>query len=569
MKRFLAGAALASALAAAALFAQGIASRNVKPQPRGKPSGRPFPAKFTDVAREAGLTQPVIFGTDTHVRYIFETSQGGVAWLDYDKDGWIDAFLVSGTRLNEDPPEATNRLYRNNRDGTFTDVTEKAGLRRGGWGSGVTVGDYDGDGDDDLFVTYFGDNALYRNNGDGTFTDVAPQVGLKQPGKYWNAGAVLFDLDRDGDLDLFVSNYVDFDIARVPKPGENAFCTWKGVAVACGPRGLPAARMWLYRNDGGTFVDISERGGVAKARCYGMTATAADFNNDGWPDVYVACDSSASLLFVNRKNGTFSEEGVERGVALNEDGREQAGMGLGIGDYNLDGYLDIFKTHFADDTHILYRGSAEGVFEDVTLAAGLGVETRFVGWGAGIVDLDNDGWPDLFAATGQVYPETEKFFDGYPYRSPRLLFRNLGNGRFEQLFEEAGPAIAAAHSSRGAAFGDYDNDGDVDILIMNRNQPPSLLRNDLPKGANWVQVRAPLGSRVTAIYGGRRQTQEVTSQASFYSANDSRLHFGLGGATAVDLAIRFPDGTMRKAANVPLNRVFTATRPVERGAAKD
>ncbi|MDX2152069.1 MAG: CRTAC1 family protein [Bryobacteraceae bacterium] len=551
MKRAL----LAAAMAASIVFGQGIASRNVKPQPRGKPSGRPFAAKFTDVAREAGLTHPVIFGNDVRVQYLFETSQGGVAWIDYDKDGWLDAFFVSGTRLTEDPPEATNRLYRNNRDGTFTDVTEKAGLRRTGWGSGVTVGDYDADGDDDLFVTYFGDNALYRNNGDGTFTDVAAQCGLKQPKKVWNAGASFFDMDRDGDLDLFVSNYVDFDVERVPKPGENAFCTWKGIAVACGPRGLPQARMWLYRNDGGKFTDISERAGVAKARCYGMTAAAADLNDDGWPDVYVACDSSPSLLFLNQKNGTFTEEGVERGVALNEDGKEQAGMGLGIGDYNLDGVLDIFKTHFTDDTHALYRGLDGGMFEDMTLAAGLGVETRFVGWGAAMADLDNDGWPDLFAATGQVYPETEKVLAGYPYRSPRLLFRNLGNGRFEQLFEEAGPAFAAAHSSRGAALGDYDNDGDLDILIMNRNEPPSLLRNDLPAGANWIQVRAPVGTRVTAVYGGKRQAQEVLSQSSFYSANDRRLHFGLGAAAAVDLEIRLPGGATRRIMKAPVKTV--------------
>jgi hypothetical protein len=553
------------------LLGQGVASRGVKPAPRSKPSGRPFLAKFTDIAAQAGLTAPVTYGGVEQVSYLVETSSGGVAFVDFDNDGWIDIFLAGGTRFGTPPSAATNRLYRNNRNGTFSDVTEKAGLRRTGWASGVAAGDYNNDGYEDLFVTYWGQNVLYRNNGDGTFTDVTEAAKLLErfdPGHpRWGAGATFVDYDLDGRLDLFVSNYTDFDLARVPKPGENSNCNWKGVAVACGPRGLPTGRHSLYHNEGnGTFRDVSESSGIAKAKnCFGMTAVAADFDNDGWPDIYVACDSTPSLLFRNRHDGTFSEEGVERGVALNDDGKEQAGMGLGIGDYNLDGHIDIFKTHFSDDTPILYENDGKGYFRDVTIEAGLGVETRYVGWGAGIADLDNDGLPDILLVTGGVYPETEKELPAYPYRTPRLLFRNLGQGKFEQMLEQAGPGIGAAHSSRGCAFGDFDNDGDLDILIMNRNEPPSLLRNDLSGGNHWLQVklvgvrsnRSAIGARVTAIYGGKRQTQEVLSQSSFYSVNDLRLHFGLGRAEIADLLVRWPGGKTERYPALAADRSIT------------
>ena len=408
---------------------------------------------------------------------------------------------------------------------------------------------------------------LYRNNGDGTFTDVTEKAGLLHDGTRWGSGCTFVDYDRDGKLDLFVADYLHFDFAKVPKPGENANCNWKGIPTNCGPRGLPPGRVWLYHNNGdGTFRDVSESAGLSKAKgTYCMTSVAADFDNDGWPDVYVAGDSTPSFLFKNNHDGTFSEIGLETGVALNEDGMEQAGMGLGIGDYNLDGSLDILKTHFADDTAILYRNDGKGNFTDMTNAAGLGVETRYLGWGAAIFDPDNDGYPDLFWVTGSVYPEVEKALPSYPYKSPRIVFRNLKNGKFEELLDQAGPGIGAVHASRGCALGDFDNDGDIDILVMNMNEPPSLLRNDVTGGHHWAKVKligtksnsSAIGARVTARYGGHVQAQEVLSQSSFYSANDQRLHFGLGDATKVDLEIRWPNGGTEKFTGLAADHLIT------------
>ncbi|MBV9766227.1 MAG: CRTAC1 family protein [Acidobacteriaceae bacterium] len=546
-------------------WAQGVSSRGVKAQPRGKPSGLPFNACFTDVASQAGLHAPLIYGPVEHKTYIMETVGCGCAFFDYDNDGWLDVFLLSGTRFEGSPEGAINRLYHNNRDGTFTDVTEKSGLGRSGWASAVALGDYNNDGFDDLFVTYWGQNVLYRNNGDGTFTDVTEKAGLLNADVRWGAGCTFIDYDRNGRLDLFVSNYLDFDINKIPKPGENANCNWKGIPVNCGPRGLPPGFLTLYHNNGdGTFADVSVKSGVSKVKgSYAMTSVAADFDNDGWPDIYIACDSTPSFLLKNNHDGTFTDVGLESGVALNEDGMEQAGMGLGISDYNLDGSLDILKTHFADDTAVLYRNDGKGNFEDVTNSAGLGVETRFISWGAGIFDLDNDGYPDLFWVTGSVYPEIEKVLPNYPFKSPRIVFRNLKNGKFEELLDQAGPGIAAAHASRGCAFGDFDNDGDIDILIMNLNEPPSLLRNDVTGHNHWIKVklvgsksnRTALGARVTAHYGGKVQAQEVQSQASFYSVNDLRLHFGLGDAEKVDLDIRWPNGGTERISGVPADRL--------------
>ena len=555
---------------AALLFAQGIASRGVRAVPRGKPSGLPYHGRFVNVAREAGLRQLVHYGRDDRKEYILESVGCGAAWIDYDSDGWLDALVLTGTRLDGDPSEASLRLYRNLRDGSFEDVTAKAGLRRVGWASSVALGDYDSDGDTDFFLTFWGNNALYRNNGDGTFTDVAAAAGLVTKQRHWGSGATFIDYDRDGRPDLFTASYLEFDPARVPKPGESANCTWKGVAVNCGPRGLPPGRGWLYHNDGGgKFSDVSAKSGIAAATgSYLMTAAAADFDDDGWRDLYVASDSTSSFYFRNKHDGTFAEQGLERGVALNEDGMEQAGMGLGIGDYNLDGALDIFKTHFSDDTNVLYRNTGKANFEDATIASGLGVETRFVGWGAAIGDFDNDGWPDLFYVTGSVYPEMEATLPAYPFRTPAVLFRGLGATgatRFEELLDQAGPALAEAHASRGAAFGDYDNDGDLDVLVVNLHEPPALLRNDLsaPKGkANWLGVRgAPPGTRVVARYGGRTQAQEVLSQSSFYSSNGLRLHFGLGAATEATLDIRWPDGRTQRMEKVGANQHLVLKQP--------
>ena len=553
--------------ASVSAFGQGISSRGVKPQPRGKPSGRPFLAHFSDVAKQAGLTQPVIYGGVDTKSYIIVVVGCGVAFIDYDNDGWMDLFVLSGTRLEGPPLGATNRLYKNNRDGTFTDVTVKAGLVRTGWASAVTVGDYDNDGFDDIFITYYGQNVLYHNNGDETFSDVTDQAGLRQPSARYGSGCTWVDYDRNGKLDLFVANYLNTTLEKLPKPGENTDCTWKGVPVNCGPRGLPTGFVQLFRNNGdGTFTDVSRASGVSAASgAYPMTTVAADYDNDGWPDIYVACDSTPSWLFRNQHDGTFREEGLERGVALSEDGLEQAGMGIGIGDYDLDGNLDIFKTHFADDTNVLYRNDGKGNFDDVTIRAGIGVETRYIGWGTGMVDLDNDGLPDLFVVTGSVYPEVERRLPSYPFHTPRLVFRNLGDGRFEELLEEAGSGVSDAHASRGCAFGDFDNDGDLDILVMNMNEPPSLLRNDVSGSQHWLKVllvgvqsnRSAIGSRVIVRYGNRRQLQEVTAQSSFYSANDRRLHFGLGAETTADLTIRWTNGATETISGVAPDQLVT------------
>ena len=546
-------------------WAQGVASRGVKPKPRGKPSGLPFDARFTDVAAQAGLTAPTIYGSADNPQYILETIGCGAAFFDYDNDGWLDIFLLCGRTLEGIPEGATNRLYKNNRDGTFTDVTEKAGLLRGGWASGVCIGDYDNDGNEDLFITYWGQNVLYHNNGDGTFTDVTKGAGLASEEIRWGSGCTFLDFDRDGHLDLFVANYLEFDFETVPKPGESSVCTWQGIPVVCGPRGLPQGRHLLYRNNGdGTFTDVSDESGISAATDgYGMTAVAADFDNDGWPDIYLASDSSPSFLFRNNHDGTFTEEALERGCAVSEDGAEQAGMGIGIGDYDLDGSLDLFKTHFFDDTNVLYQNDGEGYFEDMTNRSGLGVETRYVGWGAGIVDLDNNGLPDIFFVTGSVYPQVAREIEAYSYATPRVIFRNLGNGKFEELLDQGGTGISAPHCSRGCAFGDFDNDGDIDVLVINLNEPPSLLRNDGSGDSNWLKVklvgtesnRSAIGATVVARYGGRRQAQAVLSQSSFYSVNDRRLHFGLGKAQSADLEIRWPSGQRETVRKVAPNRL--------------
>ncbi len=548
---------------------QGMASRGIKPAPRGKPSGLPFHARFTDVALQAGLKGVAVGGHPDRCDYIIETMSCGAAFFDYDNDGWLDVLVLSGSRHGDPPANASNRLYRNNRDGTFTDVTEEAGLFRTGYAYGVTVGDYNNDGHEDLFITYWGQNVLYRNNGDGTFTDVTKEAGLLNAGTRFGSGCAFLDYDRDGRLDLFVANYVGFDPRQVPRPDEVGACNYLGVPVNCGPRGLPYGHHALYHNNGdGTFTDVTAASGIGKVDGgFGLTVAAADFDNDGWTDIYVACDSTPSLLFRNNHDGTFTEQGIESGVALSEDGMEQAGMGLAVGDFRLDGNLHILKTHFREDTPALFVNDGKGNFRDETLRSGLGVETRFISWGAGIVDLDNDGNPDIFWVTGSIYPEVEKRFPGAPYKTPRVVFRNLGKGRFEELIGEAGPGVEVPHSSRGCAFGDFDNDGDMDILIVNQNEPPSLLRNDVSGGHHWLKVkltgvksnRSAIGALVTARYGGNVQTQAVLSQSSYLSVNDSRLHFGLGRATSADLEIRWPLGQVESLTQVAPDQLVTVT----------
>jgi hypothetical protein len=427
------------------------------------------------------------------------------------------------------------------------------------------VGDYDNDGFDDIFITCWGQNILFRNRGDGTFADVTEKAGLLHDGVRFGSGCTWVDYNRDGRLDLFVAHYLVFDTDKIQPRGANPACNWRGAPVYCGPGGLPQEKCRLYHNNGdGTFSDVSERAGIlAPKGAYGLTAVAVDFDRDGWPDIYVACDSTPSLLFRNNHNGTFTERGMENGVALNEDGKEQAGMGLGIGDYDLDGFLDIFKTHFSADTNILYKNNGTGTFRDVTTRAGLGVETRFVGWGAAMQDFDNDGLPDLFFTTGMVSPEVERQLPDSPYKTPNVLFRNLGGGKFEELLDQAGPAMQELHSSRGAAFGDFDNDGDIDVLIMNMNEPPSLLRNDVSGAHHWLKVlligvasnRSAIGAQVVASYGGRKQALTVLAQTSYLSVNDRRLHFGLGAERTASLEIRWPSGKVENITEVATNQL--------------
>jgi hypothetical protein len=544
--------------------AQGPATHDAAPAVRAAPSGRPFPVTFTNIAREAGLRMSFTSGNEVSKKYIIEANGTGVAFLDYDNDGREDIFLVNSSRLEGFPKgdAPTNRLYRNVGDGRFEDVTRAANLAHSGWGNGVCVADFDNDGFDDMYVTYWGSNVLYRNNGKGAFEDVTKRTGVGGSGKEWSSGCTFLDYDRDGHLDLFVTSYQEFDLSRAPSPGKASNCEWKGMAVFCGPRGLPFGRATLYHNRGdGTFEDVSEKAGIRSVRdFYAFTAVAADLNEDGWTDLYIACDSTPSIFFRNNKNGTFSDIAAETGVAYNEHGFEQGGMGVAAGDFDNDGRLDLLKTNFAGDYPNLYRNQGGGIFEDVVLKAGLAVNPKYVGWGVGFVDLDNDGWKDIFQVNGHVYPELDHSSGEEKYRNPRLVYRNLGGGKFEEVSALAGAGVAERKSSRGAAFGDFDNDGDIDVVIMNMGEPPSLLRNELRSDNHWIKVklegtksnRSAIGATVTVEAGGLKQTDAVVSQSSYISHNDARLHFGLGKADRVDkFTVRWPNGLVEQFPGAP------------------
>ena len=536
---------------------QGVASSNATPAPRGTLSGRPFPIKFVDVGRAAGLDMKFTYGGDESKKYIIEANGSGVAFLDYDNDGWLDLFLVNGSRLEGfgDQPSPTSRLYRNSRDGRFIDVTEKAGAGHAGWGGGVCAGDVDNDGDLDLFVAYWGPNRLYVNSGAGTFTEVAARSGVAGPAKEWSSGCTFLDYDRDGLLDLFVTSYQEFDPARAPAPGQGSTCEWKGMPVFCGPRGLPYGGSTLFRNRGdGTFEDVTRQTGIGGVKgYYAFTAVAADLNRDGWVDLFVASDSTPSLFFRNNGTGSFSEIGAETGLAFNEHGFEQGGMGVGVGDFDRDGWLDLIKTNFAGDYPNVYHNTEDGIFEDVVVRAGLAVNPQFVGWGVDLVDLDNDGWQDILQVNGHVYPELDRQRRIHEeYRQRRLVYRNLGGGRFEDVSTLMDSALDEKKSSRGAAFGDFDNDGDVDVAVMNMGEAPSLYRNDLGGSNHWVQFRlqgtksnrAAIGATATLHSGGAMQARAVLSQSSFVSHSDLRLHFGLGEAKKFDkVTVRWPSGS--------------------------
>ncbi|HKW16704.1 MAG TPA: CRTAC1 family protein [Terriglobales bacterium] len=533
----------------------------------------PIGAAFVDVGREAALNVKTIYGGEHKNKYLLETTGCGVAFYDYDNDGWLDIFLVNGWRLEGFPAgqEPTSHLFKNNRNGTFTDVTEKAGLVHHGWGQGVCIGDYDNDGFDDLFVTYFGKNVLYRNNGDGTFTDVTDKAGVGGGGKRWNTGCAFVDYDRDGKLDLFVANYIDLDLATAPVP-ESGPCLYKGVMVACGPPGLKGGKNILFHNNGdGTFTDVSESSGILNANgTYGLGVLTGDFDNDGWPDIYVANDSAPSALYQNKKNGKFEDIAIEAGCALSPDGKPQAGMGVSAADYDLDGNLDIVKTNFAGDTPSLYHSVGGANFEDTTFAAGLGAHTQYLGWGVGFIDFDNDGWADILICNGHVYPEVEQLKTEAGYAQHKLLYRNLRNGRFEEVTELAGPGITAAVPGRGCAFGDFDNDGDIDVVVNTVNGLPQLLRCDSSSGNNWLKVkligtksnRSAIGARVTCVatFPGEskphRQMDEVRSGGSYFSQSDLRVHFGLGKAEKVDLLeIRWPSGQIEAMKDLAVNEL--------------
>jgi hypothetical protein len=541
-------------------------------------------ASFTDVAEKAGLTAPNVFGGIDTKKYIIETTGSGVAIFDYDNDGWPDIFLVNGTRLEGLPSGhgPTNHLYRNNHDGTFTDVTEKAGLTATGWGQGVCVGDYDNDGWEDLYVTYYGKNRLYHNN-HGVFTEIAQKSGVAGSGKAWGTGCAFVDYDRDGKLDLVVANYVDFDLATAPAPGERATCIWKGVPVMCGPRGLAGAKNILYHNRGdGTFEDVTAKAHIDRTDGhYAFSVSTFDFDEDGWPDIFVACDSTPSVLYRNNHDGTFTDVAVTAGAAFNEDGREQAGMGSTIGDYNGDGHLDIFKTNFSDDTSTLYKNNGDGTFNDATSIAGLGLYTQYLGWGTMFLDVDNDGWPDLLLVNGHVYPEVDSQHLGSSYKEPRILFHNNGDGTFSDISSTAGSAITTLASSRGLAIGDLWNDGRISAVVNNMNAAPSLLVNQVRSSSHWIAVHTVgtksnpdgIGARIRVKAGARVLVDEVRSGSSYISNSDMRVHFGLGKAEKVEwVEIRWPRGLTERFSNLPVDQIHTLKEgsgtPVEVAAEK-
>ncbi len=539
-----------------AMMASALIAQATKASPYPASTEHPTPAWFVDVAANAGITVRNVNGGVTTKRYIVESTGSGVAIIDYDRDGWPDIFLVNGSELPSEKSSSdvpTSHLFHNNHDGTFTDVTAKAGLNLSGWGQGVCVGDYDNDGFDDLYVTAYGHNHLFHNQGDGTFRDVSTESGTAGSGKEWATGCAFIDYDRDGRLDLVVADYVHFDLAATPAPGAEAGCMWKGTPVMCGPRGLPSAPNILFHNEGdGHFRDVSATSGIQRTLAhYCFSVTTLDYNEDGWPDIYVACDSTPSILYRNNHDGTFTDVGADAGVAFNEDGREQAGMGSTAADYDGDGHLDLFKTNFSDDTSTLYHANGDGTFTDVTFAAGLGINSDALGWGTMFADVDNDGYPDLLVVNGHVYPEVDSAHLGATFKEPRFLYWNQGNGHFKDISKSSGPGLADPRSGRGLAIADLFNDGRIEAVVNNLSDRPMLLVNEARNANHWLGLhligttsnRSAIGARVELHSSKRIWVDEVRSGSSYNSSSDLRLHFGLGAEIAISMIeVSWPSG---------------------------
>ena len=533
------------------------------------------PVVFSDITKQSGLDKFHHRSGTAKKESIIETPGSGVALLDYDNDGWLDVYLLNGSTIaafkgNEPPPHAM--LFHNNHDGTFTDVTDKAGVANERWGFGLAVGDYDNDGWPDIYVANYGKNRLYHNNHDGTFTDVAEKAGVTLGG--WSTGPTWGDYDHDGLLDLFVPGYVKFDADNPPIAGKGTipanFCQFRGVAVMCGPRGLPGERDHLFHNNGdGTFTDVSVRAGVSDPDgYYGLAAVFVDVDDDGWVDLTVANDSTPNYLYLNRHNGTFEDVSYGSGFALSEDGREQASMAIAVGDYNRDGKVDLFTTTFSDDYKTLYRNDGGGNFSDVTYRSGLGEPTvPFLAWGAGFLDFDNDGLLDIFIANGHVYPGVDRQDWGTTWAERPQLFRNLDGARFKEVPPATGSGLADVITARGAAFGDLFNDGHIDVVINNIDSTPSLLRNVEKNGNHWLTLklvggpRSPrdaIGAKVFLTAGGVRQRADVFSGGSYSSSSDQRLHFGLGTSTRIDkIEIHWPSGLKQQIAVQRVDQIVT------------
>ena len=551
--------------------ALGVPGLSQTRQPYPPDNSHPAPAWFINVAPQAGLNMQNVNGEAALKQYIIETTGSGVAIIDYDHDGWPDILLLNGQPLEKSASsatKATSHLYRNNHDGTFTDTTVKSGIDAQGWAQGACVGDYDNDGFDDVYITYYGKNRLYHNQQNGTFKEVAGPTGVAGDGKKWGTGCAFVDYDRDGKLDLLVANYVDFDLATVPKPGQGVTCLWKGTPVMCGPRGLPFTTNILYHNLGdGKFADVSQTSGITKTSGhYCFSVSSLDYNQDGWPDLYVACDSTPSILYKNNHDGTFTDVAADAGVAYDEDGREQAGMGSSVADYDGDGWPDLFKTNFSDDTSSLYRNNHDGTFTSSIFDAGLGLNTQYLGWGAMFLDLDNRGLSSILVANGHVYPQVDSAQLGSSYKEPRLLYSNLGNGKFKDISKLAGPGCTELASSRGLAIADFWNDGRVSAVINNMDQKPMLLVNTVSNSNHWLGIatqgtrsnRDGIGARVTVYAAEHKWTQEVRSGSSYVSSNDLRLHFGLGSVDKVDrVAVQWPSGLSENFPAAPADRFLT------------